>query len=363
MSYYITAHKYNSKINIPVEEKHKYDTDSIVPQDGINATEYQGYSHFGTAVQTNLLNLRKLIIDSYVDATGHSKDLHQQGQEVSYRYSLALKNPQLFYVPRLFSVPQGTGPDQRIGEKIFMKTVKIMLDVKLHSNFFKTLAGNVPVNNNVNTFEPESFSYTYTGAQGSGTGTGLLESTQFTNKITTYQNNRLNYSQWAKFRIVIIRFDDFDWPDQEPYTALEKYFSELFNGVHVPNFIVPTVNANQYDPLYAVSNQSKMLRESTTYTGRYQILYDDVFTLGDKDPQKHIEINLSPKMNLTFNDKGNITNEKWNNVYGFILPPTLYTTDIDPITLTELMKLNVSESSDVTIADFIKNIKYTYYDL
>lgn len=360
MSYYITAHKYNNKINIPIEEKHKYKTDSVIPVSNSEMNEYQGYTWWGTTIQTNSLSLRRRNISDLVDATSHSKQPESSG---SFEYSLALKNPQLFYVPRLFSLEQGTGPDQRIGEKIFMKTVKIMLDIKLNEKFFYGMNGNVAVINEIETYKPTTIDTRPLPTTPSAITEWDVITTTKTNTIDTYQNNRLHYSQWAKFRIVIIRFDDFDWPAHGPYAALETYFADLFNGVHVPNFIVPALNNSPYAPLYAISNQSQMLRESTEYTGKYQKLYDEVITLGDKDPAKHIEINLNPKMNLTFGSDGYITNEKWNNVYGFILPPTLYSMDMDPISFKELNKSGASTSSDINIADFTTNIKFTYYDI
>lgn len=358
MSYYITAHKKNNRINIPIEEKHLYKTDSVIPCSDCN--EYYGHTWWGTTIQTNTLALRKRLPNDYIDSTAHSRQPASSG---SYEYSFALRNPQLFYVPRLFSVSQGTGPDQRIGEKIYMKTVKIMLDIKLNQNFFKTLSGNVPVDNTIETYKTTQIDTAPLPTSPGAVGEWDVETTTKSNKITTFQNNRMHFSQWAKFRIVIIRFDDFEWPTHGPYTALETYFSNLFNGVHVPNFIIPSTNTTQYAPIWAISNQSKMLRESTEYTGKFSILHDEVITLGDKDPMKHIEIIMNPKKNLTFNSEGYITNEDWNNVYGFILPPALYSTDIDQISLDELNKLNITGSTDVNIADFTTNIKFTYYDI
>lgn len=355
MSYYITAHKHKNKISIPIEEKHLYDTDTIVPQS--DTTQYTGYSHFGTTVQTNTIDVRKRNIMHYVDSTGHSKQPSSTG---SYEYSFALMNPAVFYVPRYFSLSQGTGASQRIGEKIFMKTVKIMLDIKLNDDFYK-LSGNVPVDNTVKTYDPENYTLSYTGSDVGGVGSGSISNQQTNNTITTYQNNRLHYSQWAKFRIMIIRFND------HKYTTIENlkdYMSSLFNDSYVPNFIVPALSNSPYVPIVGLSNQAKMLRESTQYTGKFEKLYDETFTLGDKDPMKHIEIVLNPKKNLTFDEEDNhITNEDWNNVYGFILPPTLYTTDMDQVSYRELNKLSITTSTDFHIADFTKNIKYTYYDI
>lgn len=358
MSYYITAHKYNNKINIPIEEKHIYKTDSSKP----SIYGYYGNTWFGTATQNNTLSLRQRKLSDYIDATGHSKTPKADG---SYLFSLALRNPQLFYLPKIFKCDIGTEANQRIGEKIFMKSVKIMIDVKLMYDFFYNLNGNQPVNNVVKTYNLENYTFSYTGSEVGGVGSGSIDDQEVSNSIITYQDNRLGYSQWAKFRIMIVRFDDFDWPDSNPIGTLKNYFRDWFNKTYVPNFIVPiTAGAEQqYASLFATSNQAKMLRESTEYTGKFKILYDEVFTLGDKDPMKHIEINLNPKKNLTFDKDGNITNNDWNNVFGFILPPALYGTDIDPITYRELMKQETTEATDWNIADFTTNIKFTYYDI
>lgn len=365
MSYYITAHRHGAKINMPVEEKHKYITDSAFPLD--SGADIAGYSQKmspGATAQyaINTLSVYKVNYSTVIEGTGSASTPIGSSKSLSglvKGLNLTEDQIQLFYRPAQLAIEQGTGSRQRIGDKVFLKNVNIMLNLCADQEWMKIFAPHKKVENTQQaTFRPAS----YTGNSAGGTITSTESDATFYNQINWRQNIR----QWAKFRIMLVRFNDLTDNQATQESYLKEYIRDWFNTIFVPSMIIPNATFSSGSPTYkdinVLSNQSKMLRESTEFNGKYQILYDEMVELGQNDMNKHITINLNPKMNLTFDNDNHPTSEKYNDVFGFIIPPVFYKMDMDTCTYQAIQTTNESGNA-FDMAHFTTNIKFTYYDI
>lgn len=363
MSYYITAHRHGSKINMPVEEKHKYITDTaIATDDGADICGYSLLLNSTILYGNDLINVAKqdfrTVIQSTVSSSPPSAGTSKSVSGVINGLNLPSGSIRLFYRPQQLSIKQGTGARERIGDKVFLKSVQIMLNLSAAQSWFTNLN---PLKRQSNADLPLFRPTAYTG----NTGGGTITSTE--TDITLYNevNWRQNHKQWAKFRIMIVRFNDLTDQETTSESALKDYIQKWFNTIFVPSMIIPndTFDISSkpvYKDIMVVSNQSKMLRESTEYNGKYNIIYDQMIELNNMDTNKFITIKLDPKMNLTFKDDNTPTAEKYNDVYGFIIPPTFYKMDMDTCTY---QAIETGQSSVSPLASFSTNIKFTYYDI
>lgn len=355
MSYYITAKRGKKRINMPIEEKHKYITDTLKAFD--NNREIGGYSgQINDAFTVNDLIIAKksyqnLFADSAVSGTA---SLSTTG--IVEGLNCVADYIKLFYRPQLLSIEQGTGSRQRIGDKVFLKTVQIMLDLNLVFTVPELLNGDgYDTTGTIKTFK----NLRVTGElEGNDIETNV-STAEYTTNFDVYRNFRHNIRQFYKFRIMFIRFNDLDDTQQTDESELKKYIADWFNTIFVPSTLTPAT-VDGYKDINVVSVQSKMLRESTIYNGKYQIIYDSLIELGQNDTNKHIELTFNPKVNLTFKDNDFPTNTDFKNVYGFIIPPTYYKMDMD---LVSYHNLQLGSSDSVKIADFTTNVKFTYYDI
>lgn len=358
MSYYITAHRHGAKINMPVEEKHKYITDTV--DAGFTGADIHGISQeINTVVsyQNNSITAGKTDFRNSIEQTSPKySSLSTSGRVLGL--NLTYDRIKMFYRPAQLTIEQGTGARQRIGDKVFLKTVQIILNIAATQAWMTNLAPSDKQieNNTVNLYRPVS----YTGGSSGGT-IANLQDTYVLRNVADWRNN---IRQFIKFRMMIVRFNDLTDTEQTNETALKQYIADWFNQIFVPAAIIPNASFSSGVPLYKdiniVSNQSQMKRESTEYNGKYQILYDQMIELGQNDTNKHIEIKLDPKMNLTFDKDNHATAEKFNDTYGFIIPPTFYKMDMDTCTYQAIQTAN---STPQTIANFTTNIKFTYYDI
>lgn len=350
MSYYITAHRKGNYFNVPIEEKHIYQSGGMIIDSNNNLV---GKSTLlgGTSTAYNDLFIAKNQYSDIITSTGTSKTT-QPNQTSLNCVSTYIK---LFYRPLNLTITQGTGPQQRIGDKVFLKNVKIIMNISLDHNALILLNGNNVESLPFTTRYPTSYAGINQQANIGTINTNTLE-----NELFIVNNRRLNNKLFYKFRIMIVRFNDFNFKQDNTELNLKTYIANWFNTICLPQAIINAPDESNYVDIFAVSNQSKMLRESTPYNGKYQIIYDQMIELNEKDSSKHIEIILEPKKNLTFNSENKPTDEDFNNVVGFILPPLFYKTDMDFISFNEIKNIT---GNAAMIADFTTNIKYTYYDI
>lgn len=352
MSYYITAHRKGNYFNVPIEEKHIYQTGGLqIIGNGINNLTGNSINLGGASMTRNDLYVAKNDYTNIITSGGLSKTTAPNQISLNCVASYV----RLFYRPLNLTITQGTGPQQRIGDKVFLKNVKIVMNLSLNDDALIGLNGNDAETSTFNTRYPTGYA-----AISSSSGVGAITTNTQSNNIYTYDNKRLNNKLFYKFRIMIVRFNDFNFKQSDTELNLQTYIANWFNTIFLPQAIINAPDASNYVDIPVVSNQSKMLRESTQYNGKYNIIYDQIIELNEKDSSKHIEIALEPKKNLTFDDNNKPTDEDFNNVVGFIIPPLFYKTDMDFISFN---RINDLISNAGMIADFTTNIKYTYYDI
>lgn len=265
-NYYITAHNKSRKINIPLEEKHKYF------QQGASETSIQVFKIDSTA------------------APYHG-------------YTVTKDNIHIIFNTNNLSISQGTGEDQRVGNKIALKSIDLTTYVYLLGN-------------------------------------SIINKFSHSEAITTTFN----------FRIMCVKFE-------ELMTTTD--LADWYQKTYIYYFNVPVANA-QYIPFQ--SNWMDKLRESTPYTGAFKILYDKKFTLGKNHTVTQMNINLPIKGNINFDNTSNrpTDNQEINNTYCFIIGPSNIFLDCDCISQDKMMQ---SSFTDTGLAYINTNIKVKYYDM
>lgn len=151
----------------------------------------------------------------------------------------------------------------------------------------------------------------------------------------------------VNFRIMTVKFDKsmgqadlMDW-----YKNTYIYYSNL--------------NTAQA-PALSQSCHQDMLRESTTWTGKFKILKDMKLKLTYNKGIKQVHYKLDPHMSLTFDNTNHVTNEDFAHTYTFIVAPIDYRLDFDG---TSFNYLNGLQTQSYSIAKAGYNVKYTFYDL
>lgn len=316
MSYVIKAYKKGSKLNIPVEDKHKYNTQA----------EAHNYYTFQATIPSKKWSL--------IPYTAAYTDLGAAGYGAVWNDNK--HNIELLWTGEQLSTQTGTGVDQRIGNKIFLKNLTILINIYLTESAKRF-------------FNAEYVNFTDLNTD----GTTLAG---FTNHLKEEGKTPAKF----KFRLMLIKFDD----------AMDKTnIVNWFNTIYVPQYY-----GGNGITMPAISNQSKMLRESCNYTGKFRIMYDKSFSINSKKGHKFIKFSYDFKRNLTADDiNGKITDDDFKNLRLILFSPTLLNNDINGIALSKFsdyLEKTVSLSNAATLRNWVvdafwgeTNIKYKYYDL
>lgn len=233
MPYYITAKNGNKLLSIPIEDKHQY-----------YDTYYQpGY----------LLKLDQ--------TTGAG--LQPRQDNIIH----------VFDTNRI-KIAQGTDEDQRIGNKVMLKTIQTNINFR---------------------FLPLTL-------------------------ITDFGHGDL-INLYMKFRLMTVHFDD---------SMTRADIAEWFRATYMPTAY------GDGDITMVMSNQVQNLRESTPYTGKFKIIHDTVFSLSKDKCNLNTSLLLKPNKQITFNDTNDITNEDFQNTYTFIITPSFNEMDMDPVSSDRL---------------------------
>lgn len=316
MSYVIKAYKKGSKLNIPVEDKHKYDTQS----------ETHDYYTFEPTTPGKILGLIPYSAAyTTLGAAGYGAVWN------TYDH-----NMEMLWGGGYLTTAEGTGVDQRIGNKIYLKNMTILI------NLYMTEAAK-------RFFNCEYVNYT-------DLNTDATSLSGFTNHLKEEGESPCKF----KFRLMLVRFDT---------SMTRENMATWFNTIYVPQYYA---GAGQTMP--AVTNQSTMLRESCDYTGKFKILYNKSFTLNSKKGHKFIMFNYNFKKNLTADGaNGQITDDDFKNLRLIIFSPTLLVNDMNGIAyskFSDYMEKTASLSNAATLRNYVvrpfyieTNTKYKFYDL
>lgn len=315
MSYIIKAYKKGSKLNIPVEDKHKYDT---------MAETHDYYTFEPVNPNKNLTLIPYTAAYSAMATNGYG------AAWATYEH-----NFQIIWKGNDLTVQQGTDADQRIGNKVFLKNMTMLINIYMTESAKRFYNAEYVNYTDINT----------DGATLSGFTSHLKEEGETPCKF--------------KFKMMLVKFDS---------SADETYIQNWFNTIYVPQYYVGTGTKP------AISNQSKILRESTDYNGKYKILHEQSFTINSKKGHKFIQFNWNFNKNLTADSVNNdITDEDFKNLRLIIFAPTLLVNDMNGIAyskLSDYMYNTYNLSNAATLRGWIlkafyveTNVKYKFYDL
>lgn len=314
MSYFIKAYNKGSKINIPIEDKHKYDTKS-------ESREYYTFDQYSPLYPIKLLPYTA----AYASGSGY-KAVYASATE---------RNFQSIWRGFLFSTSRGTEEFARIGNKIYLKSMSMMINIYMTESSKRFFNCNYVNYTDLNT----------DGSSLNGWTNHLKEESQTPAKF--------------KFRMMLVKFDS---------DMNAEAIRDWFNGIYVPQYYV----GSSTEP--AITNQSKLLRESTSYTGKFNILYDKPFTINSKKGHKFINFHYKFKRNLNFDDSTNRpSDDDFNRTQLIIFGPTLLVNDMDGHAyskMSDYMEKTQSLTAASTLRNYVLdafqvtyNAKYKFYDI
>lgn len=153
---------------------------------------------------------------------------------------------------------------------------------------------------------------------------------------------------WVRCRLMVVHFDK---------SMSNANFAAWFKNNYIYYYLVGDDSTKP-----AQSVHQNRLRESTTDTGKFKILYDLPFKLSKQESSKELSFSLKPNMNLTFDTSGYATNDDFTNTYCFLIGPINYYFDVDARSSEMLMRPSFTSSS-LRLLTYWSNVKYTFYDL
>lgn len=258
MPYYITAKNGSKFLSIPIEDKHQY---------------YDTYNRPGYVLK-------------YDSNTGAGIRVKPD-------------NIIILFDSNNIQMSEGTGEDQRVGNKVLLKKMQHMTTLWINSN-------------------------------------------EFISNFT--HGTSIDFSM--KFRLMTVKFDD-------PKT--KSVLADWYNTTYVPNSYGASSNTNY------ISNQAQMLRESTEYTGTFKIIHDEIFTLNKANSVFYKNLAFTPNKQITFeNSTDYMTNDDFINTYTFIITPSNIFTDMDTVSADKCLNLTSGVSNLFTASC---NTKISYIDV
>lgn len=152
-------------------------------------------------------------------------------------------------------------------------------------------------------------------------------------QIGQYTKVPLNPTMFLKCRLFLISVDD----------DIEMTREKLFNWFYSTHCLYryPTVDEVLNGPSVSTittapgptSVHSSVLRTTTDWTGKFNVLADRKFTIRPTKPQFDIDMTIPLRKEYVFDEKYDETSELlYPKLYLFILPPLSYEVDVDPYT-------------------------------
>lgn len=215
-----------------------------------------------------------------------------------------LRNFAQFALSSNVVISQGTGEDQRVGNKVFMKFL----------NF--------------------TYSIHFNGA----------------NFITNFPQGSIN-DAYYRFRVMVVKFDN-------ALVITPSFFKDWFRDTFT-YYRAVNVSGGARVPYQSV--QTKRMRESTLHTGKFKILYDKSFKMGKKKVVKMSSVAIKTNTNLNFNTLNNSpTDESFKNIYAFVIGPGNNFLDMDCISQDKTLNFSTEYVNAFTVNAVLK---YEWYDM
>lgn len=162
-----------------------------------------------------------------------------------------------------------------------------------------------------------------------------------------------NYiNRFFKCRYMVVAFDD---DLQMTKEMIGQWFYETFCWYCKP--ITTPVDTNAF--MQPVSVHSNILRITTKWTGKFNILTDKTFTLTSSRPSISFDITLPLNQDFLFEE--NTETLIHPHIYQFIVPPLSWAVDVDPVTYEQYKVQNPSDS--ISVISFYSFSKLNFIDL
>ena len=220
---------------------------------------------------------------------------------INNKYCITTNKLNQYDISSNFVIAQGTDENQRIGNKVFLKFV--------HLTYSITLNGDIYINN--------------------------LSHSQ---AIDTY----------FRFRVMVVQFNE-----SMSSTDIRDWFKATYTYMRTQAIHSGTV------PVQSV--HTAKLRESTTYTGNFNILYDKKTCLKKNKTVKMSTISIPIKQNINFENSTNKpTDESMKHIYLIIIGPCCNELDMDTISNDKTTSFSTGDLPTFTTQGVFK---YEYYDL
>lgn len=330
--YYTTArNRKGNTLKIPIESKHLY----------ANTGYESGYA-FG---------------DEFGGPTGHKMGYKAERASplVLYLSNYMVDSGRSFG----WRWERGTGPDQVIGDKIAVKSVQFHFEFSIDNDAIVAMADN----------------------DLSWANSGYNRTKQFNviknNDPSDDHFHFLDNKSWRRdYRMQVIHFEQ-DLPSD--LGDIQELLAKWYDNTYVPTVYNDTsatysTSDSEYGYTNVISNKAVMMRESTPYTGKFQIMKDFSFSLSDTKPYHIVDFSLDPKrqVNLASKTEGEgaaqktyyyISDDWWLNTVIVLWPPLNYDMDMDPLSAYQLKSFDASTATTIHIANYRYFMKLTYYDV
>lgn len=338
MSYYVSAYRNGKMIRLPVEDKHWYNL-------GVQSEK-----------NLNTLSLIKIIKPVKDPLNLQAMDSTTKGT------SIDTDNISLLFAGGSFRLlSQGTsGDEQFIADKIYIKNIKYTIGLRLMNDFIT----------NRDTYASNA-NYYYKTANPS-----LIDYTISSENYASFADNF-----YANFRIMLVKFTDplvnsegvgdneDSWPTAgaQSANAVRDLLKEWFNQSRI--YLDSTTNYDNQNQSGLYLNEcvqpvyTDSLRNSSIWTGKFKVLWDEKVKLTKSNPSLFFEKSfvINQNVNLVGTTGGfKISGDTLKNTYLFIIGPTCLAYDVDGYTYKYM---NSQSSSSVNLAHVDLNTKITYYDI
>lgn len=183
-----------------------------------------------------------------------------------------------------------------------------------------------------------------------------------------------NKQQVYHFRFLVVEFDE----DLAIYPAkILNWFYSTFT-MYRNNFETPSLPTPATAPTYSntipppVSVQSKVMRITTPWVGKFNILADKQFCLSASSPMQKVDLKIPINKTFKFDDDQFFTDLGVNyllypHIYAFILPPLSYETDFGYWDAIQLQQSNLNsdytDSSHVDLCNYYSWAKLKFVDI
>lgn len=272
-SYKIYAKQGNKTMPIKIEEKHTYGHLTTVNTEG------------GIVV-------------------GKQDSLVAQDSGNPNGYGVNNANIKILHNSNNIRIVQGTAEDQRIGNKVNIKSVAITMYIHPNTQTF--------INN-------------------------------------YYDVQRVMCPFRFNFRIMTVKFEQ-----QMTTTDIATWYRQTY--IYLRS--VSITNSTQFP---YQSNWMDKLRESTPWTGQFEILLDKKFQLTDLHSQTQMNITVPITGQVNFDNTSNnpTANQYVSNIYTFLISPANNDLDMDMLSCDQTNTITPS----ATMWNYQGNIKVIYYDV